>query len=234
MTRHTLRAPDGTALGLWSHPLPDARATVVLAHGFRSDPHHWEGLIPKLIDARMQPLALEFRAHGQSEGASISMGARERTDVAAALGYARTLGRPVLFVGFSMGAASYLLSGTEAHAAVLDSPYDTLPNALRARWADTYLPYVLGLPVVLGVWARMPVAPWSLRPVDRVASLTRPTRFVFAEHDHWVPAASQARYRRARCAVCTEDFIRGRGHGDHADDAWAGRVTAFLTGSLGP
>ena len=125
---------DGTALHADVYtPKGETRGTVVLAHGYRDGRHQLAFLAQPLVARGHRVIALDFRGHGRSERTRVTIGAREADDVRAVLAAARgmegTRGR-VAFLGFSMGASAYLLSGVEADVAVLDSPYDTIEGAV--------------------------------------------------------------------------------------------------------
>jgi pimeloyl-ACP methyl ester carboxylesterase len=230
--RDAVRAPDGLRLAVWRNDVPNARATAVLAHGYRNDRRLLQALAPALAMRGIRSVALDFRGHGESEGDRITLGVTEARDVGAVLDHAATLGGPVLYVGFSMGAVAYLLSGREAHAAVLDSPYATLRLALASRLRSAGIPAPLGLSTIAFFSGRLPVSVDAVRPVDAAAKLARPTLFVFAERDHWVSPEARALYRSARPSGAVIDEIAGAGHADHFTAAWVERVATFLAASL--
>ncbi len=240
--RHAVRAPSAPAVSAWTiarggprlqgwtTSAPATRAVVVFAHGYRNDRSLGLPLAEPLSRRGMRLLTFDFRAHGESDGDRITFGHEERGDVARVLSLARESGLPVAWVGFSMGAAAYLLSGVEADAAVLDSPYAELDRAQRSRFGAVFQ---WGLPVTRALLAwRVGAALREVRPVDRVASLTRPTRIVFAERDHWVPPDAQRRFRERGCARCEFALLRGAEHGGHLTPAWAEGVAAWLDGAL--
>lgn len=230
--RVTLPSDGGLRLALWQNDVPGARATAVLAHGYRNDRRLLQSLAPLLATRGIRAVAFDFRGHGESDGDRITVGPAEARDVGTVLDHAATLGGPVLYVGFSMGAVAYLLSGREAHAAVLDSPYATLRLALETRMRAAGIPRPLGLSTVAFLSARLPTPIDAVRPVDGAARLGRPTLFVFAEHDHWVSPDARALYRAAAPARASFDDVPGLGHADHFTAAWALRVASFLAGSL--
>ncbi|AKT42838.1 alpha/beta hydrolase [Chondromyces crocatus] len=218
-------------------PASPARGTVVLAHGVGNDRRLLVDTVgPALKDRGYRLFAFDFRAHGESEGDRTTLGSAEARDVAEALQQARQFGGPVGFVGFSMGAVAYLLSGSEADAAVLDSPYASLRGALSSRLGRAGLISPLSAGVLARVSARLPTPLDTVRPAGRVAHLTRPTLFLFAEFDQWVPREAREAYTREGtvCVSCEQELLPGETHGGHFSTAWAQRVASFLDAKLDP
>lgn len=229
VTRWAL-ATGGPRIAGWETVSAPTRAVVVFAHGYRNDRTLGLLLAAPLVRRGMRLVTFDFRAHGESDGDRVTFGYRERDDVPRVLRLARREHLPVAWVGFSMGAVAYLLAGVEADAAVLDSPYAELGRAQRSRFGALF---AWGLPLTRALVAWRVGAPLdAVRPIDRVASLTRPTRFVFAEHDHWVPPDAQGRMRQRRCARCEFVLLRGAEHGGHLTPEWADEVAAWLDRAL--
>lgn len=241
--RHRVRDPEGSRAiafesgGLrlrgWIHDVEVARGTVVLGHGYRDDRAQLALLAAPLAARGHRTLAFDFRAHGESQGDRITIGVEESLDVIAALAYARrAFGEPVAYFGFSMGAAAYLLSldregGREAHAAVLDSPYDTLREAIGARFDRFLLPRQLARGLEHHGARRTGVELDRVRPIDALPRLQRPTRVVFARGDWWIPEATRARFRAAASPTCSFEVVEG-GHQTHLTEAWAERIADVL------
>ncbi|MBI5512940.1 MAG: alpha/beta hydrolase [Deltaproteobacteria bacterium] len=225
---------DGVRVRAWRFAAPGAWGTVVVGHGYRCDRSQLAMVAPHLARRGLRTVTFDFRGHGATEGHAdrITFGAREHRDVAPVLAWARALPGPVGYLGFSMGAAGYVLSGVEADAAVLDSPFDVLSHALSARLWSLYVPPVLGLPGMAVVSLRAGESVWGVAPVRRAGALRRPTLFVFAGHDHWVSRASQDAWRRSLAPGSLVQDYPDLGHGDHFTGAWMARVTSFLAEAL--
>jgi uncharacterized protein len=230
----SIATPDGLTLRAWLVEPESARGTVVLGHGYRDDRRQLlEPLVEPLTALGLRTLAIDFRGHGESDGDRITIGAEEAKDIAPVLDLAQSLSGPVSYVGFSMGAAAYLLSGREAHAVVLDSPYDTLREAIGARLDKFFVPRSImegverlrdaeGYPVIDAV-----------RPIDAVSRLQRPTLLLFAPRDPWLPAATRARFRASMSASCRFAVLARGMHQGHFDAEWRARVTTFLSEQYG-
>lgn len=87
---------------------------VVLLHGFLEHAHAWDFVAPRLRDAGLRPLALDWRGHGDSDRVGAG-GYYHFADYVADLAFlVRALGGRVALVGHSMGGgAAVLYAGTE-------------------------------------------------------------------------------------------------------------------------
>jgi len=233
-----IASEDSVRLSAWLFESSNARGTVVLGHGYRDDRRQLADLAAPLAASGFRTLAFDFRAHGRSEGDRITIGVDESKDVRSVLAFAKTLGGPVSYVGFSMGAAAYLLSGVEAHVAVLDSPYDTLRRAIDVRLTRFRVPRSMGDALihhgarrVLSSPERAEDAVDTIRPLDGVARLARPTLLLFARGDEWIPEDTRARFRNAMSPACSFEEIEGD-HADHFDERWYERVARFVARSI--
>jgi uncharacterized protein len=222
-----LASEDGIVLRGWLADVPGARGTVVVGHGYRDDRRQMLPLVPALAAIGLRTLLIDFRAHGRSGGARITIGMEEARDVRAALAWARDLGGPVSYVGFSMGAAAYLLSGVEAHCAVVDSPYDTLSQAIAVRGTFIHAPRALVDAFRRAKEERCELVVEDIRPVDAAATLERPTLLVFARGDVWVAGKARGRYRTTMSPSCEYLEVDG-GHDSHFDAGWIASVARFL------
>ncbi len=222
-----LPSEDGVLLRGWLADVENARGTVVIGHGYRDDRRQMLALAPALAAIGLRAVLIDFRAHGRSGGSRITIGHEEARDVRAALEWAEQLGGPVSYVGFSMGAAAYLLSGVEAHSAVIDSPYDTLAETIAVRGAFLRAPSRLLRAFHREKERRSELLIDEVRPIDAASKLARPTLFVFARGDAWITPAARARYRAAMSPSCEYVEVDGP-HDRHFDAGWVVHVTRFL------
>ena len=127
-TEHTITAFDGKKLYGRFYKNGDSKITILMMHGFRSNPIHDFSCAFKFYhDKGFNLLVPDQRAHGNSEGKYITYGAKERFDAKAWLEYANTLvpGGELYATGVSMGATTVLM------AAGLE-----LPNNVKGIIAD--------------------------------------------------------------------------------------------------
>lgn len=218
---------DGLLLRGWLADVEGARGTVVLGHGYRDDRRQLYALVPALAALSLRALLIDFRAHGRSAGTRITIGAEESRDVRASIRWASQLSGPVSYLGFSMGAAAYLLSGQEARCAVIDSPYDTLEQAIAVRGEFVRASSRLVDAFRQAKQQRTAVDIAQIRPVEAVQRLERPTLFVFARHDEWIGASVRDAYREVLSPSCELVEVEGR-HNGHFDAGWIVRVARFF------
>jgi uncharacterized protein len=167
---------DGVTLSGWLVPARrETRAAVILMHGFS-----WHRLgelaafVPWLSE-KYHVLQFDFRGHGASGDADITLGSDERRDVAAAVRLleGRGLG-PTALMGMSMGAAIAILAAPDlpVAAVVADAPYATLQHPIANRMREMHYP-------LAGLGSRLIVAAAGVRagnrllsPIERVADVS--------------------------------------------------------------
>jgi pimeloyl-ACP methyl ester carboxylesterase len=223
-----LFASDGVKLAAWLVQRGKPRGTVVLAHGYRDDRRQLMGLAPALLARGYRVLAFDFRAHGESEGDRITLGISETRDVSGALQFARSFEQPVYYVGFSMGAAAYLLGKDRADAAVIDSPYDTLRTAVEERLRTFGAPRAVRDEVFRRSESLFGGPVDSFRPVDEAARLTHPAMYVFCSGDFWVRKSARRAFARVLPASARYVEVLGMGHSRHFTRRWIDRVVSFV------
>jgi pimeloyl-ACP methyl ester carboxylesterase len=122
---------DGLRLRAWTRTGDGARPAVVIVHGVGDSlesfvDHAW------FFARRGQAVVLlDTRGHGGSEGRVVTLGAREREDVRAAMDDLRRSGQAragLVLVGHSMGAVAVLRAAADqadVRAVIVEAPYDT-------------------------------------------------------------------------------------------------------------
>lgn len=198
----TIQAEDGSDLYGWWIPHPTPRATIVFAHGYGKNREQSDlplkELIPEFHKQGYQFLTFDFRASGISEGDRVTVGAKEQSDLQAAIAFARErTDGPIVLYGVSMGAATALATADEtAVAAVIaDSPFSDLRAYLEtnlAVWSD--LPNFPFTPVI------MTVTPWFtgldadlVKPIDDVENIDAPILLIHGRGDDAIPVSESER-----------------------------------------
>jgi uncharacterized protein len=223
-TTLTIPSIDGIPLDARVRRVDDARATVLLAHGFAVDLHEmgaFDSLTAALADAGLSVFRFTFRGHpgsgGTQEGVTIS---GERLDVQAAYRWMReNLPGPYFVVGASFGAVSTMLQlasfqpppvGFVLWNPALELPHvlgqDTLATARQQGYAELHEDLRVGV-VLLEERALFP------RNLGRGYLGTIPTAIFHGTEDSLVPIAWA---RTAAEAPKVELFeIVGSEHGFH-------------------
>ncbi len=158
---------DGITLSGWFIPAArETKTAVVVLHGFTGNRlPELAGFVPWL-QRHHHVLQFDFRGHGESGASPVTMGSRERRDIAAAVEFlqARGLG-PIALFGVSMGAAAAILAAPDlpVAAVVADAAYARVSHPIANRMREQGWP----LPA-LG--SRAIVAAAALRIRSRLAS----------------------------------------------------------------
>lgn len=178
---------------------PGAKGTILLFHGYRSS---WvidfSIVLPYYFTLGYNLLAVDERAHGESEGTYITFGVRERHDVATWAAYAAMHfgpAHPLILDGLSMGAATVLLaSDLELPPSVrgiiadcgFSSPYAIMKSVLHS------LP-VARLRAAAGAYRRFYPAVRRLRPAGGLGDRGR--------RPHEAARPLHPRHRRPVCPL---------------------------------
>lgn len=191
---------DGLTLRGWFLPAEPARGSVVFCHGHGGSMDPDVVYAPWFHDAGFNVLMFDFRAHGRSEGARVSMGYWERQDLLGAVDYLQ--GRSIAEVGvlgFSLGGAVGMTTAAQCaaiRAVVSDGGFARLESALlgwgreRGKNVPRGLARLLArLVITVAGWrlgARLPEAD-PIRWVGQIAP--RPLLLVHGDLDPYVPIA---------------------------------------------
>ena len=207
-----LVSPFGYQLSGTYFPLPGARKSVVILHGFAYTRIGSVKYIPIFRRLGFNVLIYDLRYHGLSGGANISFGFYEKHDLKAAVDWAfERLGPGGLVgvMGESLGASTcvqYAALDTRAAFVIADCGYADLRDQLVTRLKlDYHLPVFPLLP--LAGWLCRRIAGFSfedVRPEKDAASIEAPLLvihgaqddYIFPEHAQRLYAARQKRLQR--------------------------------------
>lgn len=247
----TLTTEDGLNLAAWEVSAKNPKAAIVFVSGIQNPsvtaffPHaKW------LRDEGYSSVLVEMRAHGTSEGDTISLGMEEYKDVAAAVRYIKDKdpSLPAVVYGVSMG-------GATAVNAIGEIPeLDGLISlSAYANWPDAfcYNMELMGIPSAFAavqkpfVWLYMGFAygfdRLEVNPLREIEKLDgRPALLMHSSEDSQVPFASfEKLYAKAPYA---KTFVRqGDYHmivDEHFDEPWldveyAHAIQSFLRTNFG-
>jgi dipeptidyl aminopeptidase/acylaminoacyl peptidase len=231
---------DGVTLSGWLIPAGrETRAAVVLMHGFSWHRLPWlAGFVPWL-QRRYHVLQFDFRGHGGSDDALISLGTLEQRDVAAAVRFlaGRGLG-PIALMGISMGGSVAIMAAPDlpVAAVVADAAYADLTDPIANRMHELGYPFAR-------VGARLVVAAASMRarvrlrsPMHSVAHIApRGLLLISPGGDRLVSPHQSERMFRAAGEPKELFVVPGAAHAEAhatAPEAYERRVLEFLARHL--
>lgn len=218
----TIRTPDGLTLSGRYYHVQDGAPLAIGFHGYRSC---WLTDFCGGADIAFQMghnvLLIDERAHGKSEGRTITFGIKERLDLLCWIEYAVNRFGPdvkILLYGVSMGGATVLM------ASGLD-----LPDNVKGIVADC--PYSAPLDIILEVGRQMNYPVKLIRPFvilgakvyggfdvretsgeEAVKNATVPILIIHGEDDDFVPAAMSEVIQRANPEQITRHTFPGARH----------------------
>lgn len=167
-------------------------------------------------------LVIDQRAHGKSEGTTISFGINERRDCVSWIEYARKRfgeNNPIILSGVSMGAATVLMASElklpeNVVCIIADSPYSSPEAIIRKVCGDMYLSDKFMYPFInlgAGVFGKFNLA--EANPVEAVKHATVPVMIIHGEDDRFVPCdMSKEIYDSSPELIVRETFPEA-GHG---------------------
>lgn len=151
----TVTSFDGFVLSGRYYHVKDGAPLDIGFHGYRSScMTDFAGGSEMSFDMEHNLLLVDQRAHGKSQGRTISFGIRERWDVFTWVEYAmERFGKdvPILLYGVSMGGATVLM------ASELE-----LPKNVRGIIADC--PFASPMEIICHVGKKMPIPQWLIKP----------------------------------------------------------------------
>ncbi len=203
---------DGLRLVGWFLPAKDARGTLLLVHGYRSDHICDFGAVFRDFHGMgWNILAVDQRAHGESDGKYICFGVKERYDVRDWATYLfDRFGpeHPVVLDGVSMGCSSVLMSlntglPENVRGAIADcgytTPYDEFVYLFRSHGK---IPVPVHPLMDIGEGFAQIFARFGFRDASTLKSLeesTLPVLFVHGGKDRLVPPVfSRQNYEACR------------------------------------
>ncbi len=180
---------EGLRLRTWTRRGSPSKPVVVIVHGVGDSLESFvdEGL--HFAARGHAVLLLDTRGHGGSEGNRITLGAREREDVRAAMERLRADGVAAsgfVLVGHSMGAVAALRAAArepDVRAVIVEAPYDTFRETI-ARHAEVFYRLPRWVPIIpLSIAVAEWWAGFDADEVDSVAAARRITGALLAIAD---------------------------------------------------
>lgn len=187
---------DGYTLDGWLIPAGrETRAAVVLMHGFSWHRLPWLTELVPWIQPHYNVLQFDFRGHGNSDDAPITLGTLEQRDVAAAVRFLEGRGYgPMALMGISMGASVAIMAAPDlpVAAVVADAAYAELAHPIANRMREGRYPLArLGARLVVAA-ASVRARTWLRDPIQRVAHIAPRGLLLIAPREDRVVEWTQA------------------------------------------
>lgn len=160
-----LRTMDSVRLESWFAPRDSAKGTILMFHGHGSSKSGIIAEARKLYEMGYQVMLTDFRAHGNSDGNTTSIGIYESKDVKAVYDYIKSTGaKNIIIWGISMGAATALKAidefGIKPDKLILEMPFGSLHSAVQGRMKTMGLP-AEPLSTLLTFWGGIELGSWA-------------------------------------------------------------------------
>lgn len=219
----SIKAFDGILLSGRYYHLKDGAPLLILFHGYRS--HAYRDASGGHILSRklgFNALVVDQRAHGDSDGVTITFGIRERQDCLAWVRYAnQRFGAepPIILSGLSMGAATVLMA-TELDlpenvaGVIADSPYAAPSSIILKVAQDMHYPPKLCYPFIyLGalLYGHFRLDACCAKEAVRKSKI--PVLLLHGEDDRLVPCAMSREIAEAAGGYAEVHTFPGAGHG---------------------
>lgn len=193
---------------------------ALVCHGYTSKAKHMAGFVNKFHTLGYNVLAVDARAHGDSEGTKIGMGWVERFDVIEWINYIISLepDAQIILHGVSMGASTVLMASGEelpknVKAIIADCGYTSEWDEFRQEADVLHIPW---FPVLNASSAISKVRDGydfkQASAVEQVKKSHTPTLFIHGSEDELVPYGMLNELYSA--ANCEKEIltIQGAGH----------------------
>ncbi|WP_177192017.1 alpha/beta hydrolase [Chitinophaga arvensicola] len=234
----SLRTAAGLKLEGWWIPAPSAVGTVILFHGYNGNKGSLFPEAGRFRQLGYNTFLLDFRAHGNSEGFTCSVGYKEAEDVKLAWDYIKKKGnQPVILWGVSMGAAAILKAvpeyGLTPQKLILQCPFATLTDAVKSRMRAVHLPPT-PLSQLVAFWGGVEQGfpAHRFKPENYARQIHMPVLYFYGQQDIRVtPAETQQVFSHLASAQKKLYIFPNAGHQSFCGkdaDAWMKEVTAFL------
>ena len=218
-----IKSFDGlTLFGRYYH-VCDGAPVKIIFHGYRSialrDAAGGFGMARKL---GMNVLAVDQRAHGNSEGHIITFGIWERRDCLSWIKYVNDrFGKetPIILSGLSMGAATVIMAAAlplpeNVQCILADSPYSAPDEIIKKVCKDRKIPPALAYPFIR-LAARL-LGGFNLEQCSAISAAEVspvPILLLHGNDDRFVPCSMSERINKTCGKATTLVTFQGAGHG---------------------
>jgi pimeloyl-ACP methyl ester carboxylesterase len=231
---------DGYTLAGWLIPAQrETSAAVILLHGFSWHRLGWLRDFVPWLQPHYNLLLFDFRGHGESDEAPITLGTAERQDAAAAVRFMEHRGfGPIALMGISMGGAVAVSAAPDlpVAAVVADAAFARVENPIANRMRETGYPLAwLGARVIVAA-ASLRTRTWLRDPIQRVAQIAPRGLLLVAPQEDQLVSWTESRALYEKAGDPKELFVvPGAAHSDAhavAGAEYERRVLTFLARHL--
>jgi len=218
----TITSRAGMRLSARYYHCADDAPLAICFHGYRSTSiRDFCGGARLAMEQGHNVLLIDQRAHGDSEGHTITFGILERQDCLDWVNWGvERFGKdvPILLYGISMGGATVLMAAdiglpANVRGIIADSPYSSPYEIIRKVCGDMKYPPTLAMPFIRAA-ARL-FGGFSLTErtaAESVKNASVPIMIIHGEDDRFVPCSMSADIQAANPAIRRYTFP-GAGHG---------------------
>ena len=187
-----LKSNDSLTLDAWLITVPNAKGTIAIFHGHGSEKSANLSQSNEFNEMGYSTLLVDFRAHGQSEGNTCTIGYREAQDVKLAYDYLKNKGENnIILYGISLGAATITKAIADYSIApkklILEMPFGSLPSTVEGKMRMAGLP---GEPIggLLTFWGSCINGFWAfdMKPREFVKKIKCPVLVQWGRKDKGV------------------------------------------------
>lgn len=237
----TIQAKDNTILRARYYHSADNAPLMILFHGYRSVAlRDCVGGFALAQHLGWNILAVDQRAHGRSDGTTITFGIMERFDCLSWCEYASenlTHGAPIILYGLSMGAATILMATQlklpqEVVCVIADCSYSSPPDIIKKVCSDWGFSPKLTYPLIMlgaRIFGKFDLNEAS--PVNAVKKAFIPILLIHGDDDRFVPCDMSHQIYYSCASRCELQIFPGAGHGLSCmvdPDRYADAILLFL------
>ena len=232
-----LKTNDGLKLEAWYIPVDSARGTVCLFHGHGGTKSGVYVESEAFRKMGYNTLLLDFRAHGNSEGNTCTIGYDESEDVKLAYDFIKNKGEQhIILWGISMGAAAVSKSISDfdltPSKVILEMPFGSIVKAGEGRIKMMHLPPE-PLATLITFWGGVEHGFWAfnLKPWEYAKKINCP---VLLQHGAKDPRVTEEETKHLFDNITSEKKwveYENSGHESlckNEHDKWVKEVSAFL------
>lgn len=233
-----LTTKNGLKLNGWYIPVESARGTVLLFHGHGGSKSGMSSEGEEIRKMGFNTFLLDFRAHGNSEGNTTTIGYNESEDVKLAYDFIKERGeKNIILWGISMGAATITKAihdfPLQPAKIILEMPFGSILEAAEGRIRMMHLP-AEPLATLITFWGGVEHGFWAfnMKPSEFAKKISCPVLMQWGAND---PRVSRAEIDNIYANISTAKKLvvyESSGHESlckKESGKWRAEVNRFLS-----